>query len=437
MSIAIDRSADARVSEAPAIEDTALASVASGSGIAVIAPLCFGTTLEGLAAVNSQQSFLDAIGAGHELVVYDQRGSGRSAPLENDAAWEQRGSDLWAVADAAGIERAVLYGVFDAGFTIAHAAAQQPDRVLGLIFNLVPPAIGTSNPRDGLPDALARDWFGESALTQRLRVTSALQAIGLAIPDAEAFAAVWEQTPASATAGLRLLREADLRPLVRALPSRALIVEPQRRPLVSGWGESLARELPCAQLVQPARAGEMLGAIHGFLAIVDIDEGHYASRLAAEFSGAVGETEHAVTSLQRIIVPVIDTVSSERAVEMACRLGRPQQAEIELVHVVEVPLTRSLSDVDAPARAKGEKALQLGQAIASRHGMRSRARLLFERSATHGILRVAREEEVDLIVMAFGEKRRPDPSEFSPTMRDVLRNAPCEVLIDQSQRVRG
>jgi nucleotide-binding universal stress UspA family protein len=179
----------------------------------------------------------------------------------------------------------------------------------------------------------------------------------------------------------------------------------------------------------------MLGGIHGFLALIDIDEGHYASRVAPELTGAVGAAEHSVASLARIVVPVVDTVSSERAAEMACRLGAPQQAEIVLVHVVEVPLTQALGDAGGPERDRAEKALHLGQAIVGRHGMRSRTRLLFERSAGSGIVRVAKEEGADVIVMARGEKRQTVPTEMSPTMRDVLRHAPCEVLIDQAPGV--
>lgn len=406
-----------------------------GTGIAVIAPLCFGTTLAGLQSAIGQHSFLNAIGAGHELIAYDQRGAGGSrecAPVED---WQQRGADLWAVADAAGIERAVLYGVFDAGLTIAHAAAQQPDRVLGLIFNRVPPAIGVSETALGLTETLAESWFGDSKLPLRARALAALQGIGVGAADAEALVCAWEtpEPPSSPAQELQLLRNADLRPLAGSLTARSLVIEPQRPPAISGWGRTLSALLPNARLIRPGRAGEMLGGIHGFLALIDIDSGHYASHLAPDQSGAVGAAEHSVTSLQRIVVPVVDTVSSERAAEMACRLGGPQQAEIVLVHIVEVPLTRALAEQSGPERERGAKALHLGEAIVASHGMRSRARLLFERSASNGIVRVAKEECADLIVMARGEKRQTVPAEMSTTMREVLRHAPCEVLIDQAQ----
>jgi len=181
----------------------------------------------------------------------------------------------------------------------------------------------------------------------------------------------------------------------------------------------------------------MLGGIHGFLGVIDIDEGHYASRISPDFSAVIGAAERSVTSLRRIVVPVVDTVSSERAAEMACRLGVLQQAEIVLVPVVAVPLTRSRDEVNTAERARGVKALNLGQAIVARHDMKSRTRLLVERSAAGGILRTAAEEQADLIVMAMGVKRSLVPAEMGHTMRKVLRRAPCEVLIDQAEGVHA
>jgi hypothetical protein len=63
--------------------------------------------------------------------------------------------------------------------------------------------------------------------------------------------------------------------------------------------------------------------------------------------------------------------------------------------------------------------------------MRSRSRLLFERSAARGILRAVEEEAADVVVMARSGKRSLIPGDVSPTMREVLRRTPCEVLIDQ------
>ena len=78
-----------------------------GHGIAIVSPLCYATTLIGLDQAAGQRAFLHAIGAGHQLVAYDQRGAG-ATPDDDEQDWAGRAADLWAVADAAGVERAVL-----------------------------------------------------------------------------------------------------------------------------------------------------------------------------------------------------------------------------------------------------------------------------------------------------------------------------------------
>lgn len=411
-----------------------------GAGIALITPLSYRTTLAGLATAESQRSFLEAIGSGHQLIIYDQRGVGYSHSATPPESWEQRGSDLWAVADAAGVERAVLYAVFDAGYTIAQAAAQQPERVLGLVFNFVPPVfLARPDFPYGLSPERIEEAYGAKVRADHARQVQAVRNVGINDADAEALVTAWEQSvsPDVLDRLQQLLRAADLREVAPRLRMRSLVIEPQRRPLISGWGKVLAELLPNSRLVYPANTGEMLGAVQGFLTVVQIDEGVFASRLSPLHSLEAREAQRSVASLCRIVVPVVDTVSSERAAEMACRLGESQQAEIVLVHILEVPLTRSLDDIDPGQRDRGMKALNLGQAIVSQHGLKGRVRLLADRSAASGILRAAREEAADMIVMAMGEKRSRDPSQTGKTMQEVLRRAPCEVLIDQSHSVRS
>ncbi|MGI8551812.1 MAG: alpha/beta fold hydrolase [Dehalococcoidia bacterium] len=411
-----------------------------GSGIALINPLSYRTTLSGLAETTSQRPFLAAVGAGHQLVIYDQRGVGASKEAGPSQSWEQRGEDLWAIADAAGVERAVLYGVFDGGYTIAHAALQQPDRVLGLVFNFVPPVfVATSDYPYGLPAATVAEAYGSAIQSDHGRQMLAMRSVGINEADAALLVFAWERdAPAATLDQLKvLLQKADLRPIAPSVPVRSLVIEPQRRALIAGWGRALADLLPRGRLIHPANTGEMLGGIHGFLAIIQIDEGNYASKVSSAFSTGVGDAKRSVTSLHRILVPVVDTLSSERAAEMACRLGAEQQAEIVLVHVIEVPLTRSLADVSKDERERGLKALHFGQAIVAQHGLQSRIRDFTERSAATGILRAAADEHADLIVMAMGEKRGRDPSKVGRTMQEVLRRAPCEVLIDQSHGVNA
>jgi class 3 adenylate cyclase/pimeloyl-ACP methyl ester carboxylesterase len=68
------------------------------------------------------------------VVVYDPRGIGLSDPIDHVPTLEEYADDLEAVLDAAGIERATLFGVFASGLTAAMFAARAPQRVDGLVL---------------------------------------------------------------------------------------------------------------------------------------------------------------------------------------------------------------------------------------------------------------------------------------------------------------
>ena len=48
----------------------------AGQGIAVLNPLSYGVTNQGVVDAPGQFAFLDAMGSGFDLITYDQRGSG-------------------------------------------------------------------------------------------------------------------------------------------------------------------------------------------------------------------------------------------------------------------------------------------------------------------------------------------------------------------------
>lgn len=411
-----------------------------GRGVAILAALTYGATLAGLDQAYTQRSFLTAASTGHQLVAYDRRGFGSSMAAGAPASWQQLGDDLWSIADAAGIERAVLYGVFDSGYIIAEAARQRPERVLGLIFNRVPPVFAPKPDYPyGLPADVVAACFGDSSSSDRTGRANILRAIGIGEPDATALLSTWRgsTTPETLDRMHGLMREADLRPLAALLRFHALVLEPHRRSIVSGWGQALANLLPDARLARPERAGEALGAMQGFLSVIEIEAGQFASHLSRLTSSAVEEAQRSVASLRRILVPVNSTADSERAAEMACRIGEAQLAEIVLVHVVEVPFTRPLANVTVEERERGLEVLRVGEAIADRHRMRSRTRLMSERSAAVGIIRAATEEQADVIVMALDEKRSRDAAEAGETPDEIMRRAPCEVLVVRAPQRAG
>src|SRR5579884_1406413 len=326
---------------AQACDGATLAFTSRGTaGLAIINPMSHGSTLAAVEQTATQRPFLRAVGAGHQLVIYDQRGAGASYEAGAPLSWEQRAEDLWAVADAAGVERAVLYGVFDGGHTVLHAASLRPERVLGLILNRAPVRFGTEpGAADGVAAAELDLWFGPGAEQPRAGLLAMMDAVGINAHDAAALVEGWTPTVDARTAAALadLLRQADVRALLPQIEAPALVLASSHRRALLGWAQTLAGSLPRARLVCAENGGETLGAVHAFLAALSGRAGRGASRVAPELSSAMSASTRSVGALRRIIVPVDPNVGSGRAVELACRLGEAQQAEIILAHALTVP----------------------------------------------------------------------------------------------------
>lgn len=81
-------------------------------------------------------AFLRRLSSFSRLIMFDRRGSGASDPISNEVLpqWEEWADDVRAVLDAAGSERAALYGSADAGPTAMLFAATEPERTQALIL---------------------------------------------------------------------------------------------------------------------------------------------------------------------------------------------------------------------------------------------------------------------------------------------------------------
>src|SRR5438552_12249841 len=80
--------------------------------------------------------FLDRLASFSRLILFDKRGTGLSdpVPLDRLPTLEQRMDDVRAVMDAAGSERAALFGVSEGGPMCALFAATYPDRCSHLLM---------------------------------------------------------------------------------------------------------------------------------------------------------------------------------------------------------------------------------------------------------------------------------------------------------------
>ncbi len=86
-----------------------------------------------------EAGFLMALASFSRLIVFDRRGSGLSDPLPHDQppALEARMDDVRAVMDAAGSERAGIYGASETGAMAALFGATYPERTVALVIATV------------------------------------------------------------------------------------------------------------------------------------------------------------------------------------------------------------------------------------------------------------------------------------------------------------
>lgn len=76
---------------------------------------------------------VERLGGRYRLVTYDTRGHGASHAPANRTSFEALRDDLFAVMDAAGLDRAFVAGISLGGMTGLHCALEAPGRLLGLI----------------------------------------------------------------------------------------------------------------------------------------------------------------------------------------------------------------------------------------------------------------------------------------------------------------
>jgi pimeloyl-ACP methyl ester carboxylesterase len=82
----------------------------------------------------------------HRVIAYDARGHGRSSPAGDPSAYgyHELASDLEAVLDHAGVQRAVLAGASMGAHTLLRLVLSRPDRVAGLVV-ITPAYEGETN----------------------------------------------------------------------------------------------------------------------------------------------------------------------------------------------------------------------------------------------------------------------------------------------------
>lgn len=146
----------------------------------------------------------------------------------------------------------------------------------------------------------------------------------------------------------------------------------------------------------------------------------------------VAHAVYSVSAVRRILVPVRGGAHNNRAVELACRLGEEQKAEIVLGSVIEVPMALPLGTPLPIEEAEARNHLDAASDLVRLHELTPIPVLERDRDAGRGMLRIARANDVDLAVIGLNPRRVLAGDPIGRTTETLLRQGGIEVIIDHA-----
>jgi len=154
-------------------------------------------------------------------------------------------------------------------------------------------------------------------------------------------------------------------------------------------------------------------------------------RLPQPMPQEVARAVYSVEAIRNIVVPILDPYYSERAVELACRLGKLHNAKLVLVYIIEVPRLLTLdSPLPSHVEEGAKEALNNAARIAERHSIKAVTDTIRAREANEGIRKAVQAYHGDMVVLGIQLAKDRPPTLFTRTVEALLRQPPCEVIID-------
>ena len=199
--------------------------------------------------------FLRRLASFSRLIMLDRRGTGLSDRVAKLPSIEQRMDEVRAVMDAAGSERAILFGVSEGGPMCICFAATYPERTAGLLlYGAFARLLAAEDNPAGIPaDRFKRFVARTEAEWGR---GASLKALGPSLADDAHALADWARLErlSVSPAGIRTLLEGaadiDVRPLLPAIDSQTLVLHRKGDQAVPiGLGRDIAERTPGARFI--------------------------------------------------------------------------------------------------------------------------------------------------------------------------------------------
>jgi pimeloyl-ACP methyl ester carboxylesterase len=225
----------------------------------VVLVLGFATHLELQWELPPLARFFERLSSFSRLVIFDKRGTGLSDPVAEVPTLEQRVDDVRAVMDAAGSERATLFGISEGGPMSVLFAAAHPARVTSLVLygamgrTTEAPDYPWASPADALREAaaefIAPNWGRDAEGMVELFAPSLASD-----PRAAAFTARMERSAASPGMVQKIFEmflDIDVRAVLPTIHVPTLVLHRRGDRVVNRRaGEKLAADIPSARYVE-------------------------------------------------------------------------------------------------------------------------------------------------------------------------------------------
>ena len=139
-------------------------------------------------------------------------------------------------------------------------------------------------------------------------------------------------------------------------------------------------------------------------------------------------------NIQKILVPTDGSVYSMRAAEYGIRIAKMLSAQILVVYVIDVVVLDQISNatergnVELELKQAGQRYVNYVLGLAEKEGVKSSS-LLAKGRPYEQIVHLAKESNIDLIVMGTYGRRGAERVLIGSVAERVIEYAPCPVLV--------
>lgn len=131
---------------------------------------------------------------------------------------------------------------------------------------------------------------------------------------------------------------------------------------------------------------------------------------------------------KRILLPLAGAAVDADVVRLAALIAKPNRAQVEGLHVIEVQWNRPLDADLTEDEVRAEQLLAAAEDVARQAGIQLETEYVAARTAWSAIVHEAEQRKVDLIVLGMPYRKRMGKVTVGRTVSDVFVNAPCQVI---------